>query len=49
MAHTIRKIDYYALTIPDKAGEGHRILSTLAHEGVNLLAVVGFPPSPMRA
>jgi predicted amino acid-binding ACT domain protein len=43
MAHAIRKIDYYALTVPDKAGEGHRILSALAHEGVNLLAVVGFP------
>lgn len=43
MAHAIRKIDYYALSIPDKAGEGHRILSALAREGVNLLAVVGFP------
>ncbi|HKE10784.1 MAG TPA: hypothetical protein VKE73_04365 [Myxococcota bacterium] len=43
MAHAIRKIDYYALTVPDKAGEGHRILSALAHEGVNLLAAIGFP------
>lgn len=43
MAHAIRKIDYYALSVPDKAGEGHRILSALAREGVNLLAVVGFP------
>ncbi|HTF33546.1 MAG TPA: hypothetical protein VK714_07585 [Myxococcota bacterium] len=43
MAYTIRKVNYYALTVPDKAGEGHRILSALAHEGVNLLAVIGFP------
>jgi predicted amino acid-binding ACT domain protein len=43
MANTVRKIDYYALTVPDKAGEGHRILSALAEAGVNLLAVVGFP------
>jgi hypothetical protein len=43
MGHAIRKIDYYALTVPDKAGEGHRILSALAHEGVNLLAAIGFP------
>jgi predicted amino acid-binding ACT domain protein len=43
MAHAIRKIDYYALTVPDKAGEGHRILSALAQEGVNLLAAIGFP------
>jgi predicted amino acid-binding ACT domain protein len=43
MAHAIRKIDYYALTVPDKAGEGHRILSALAQEGVNLLGAIGFP------
>jgi prephenate dehydratase len=43
MAHVVRKVDYYALTVPDKAGEGHHTLEALAHEGVNLLAVVGFP------
>jgi prephenate dehydratase len=43
MASTIRKIDYFALTVPDKAGEGHRILAALAGEGVNLLALCGFP------
>jgi len=43
MANVIRKIDYYALTVPDKAGEGHRVLSALAREGVNLLAAIGFP------
>jgi len=49
MAHAIRKIDYYALTVPDKAGEGHRILSALAHEGVNLLAAIGFPLGEVKA
>jgi len=43
MPNAIRKVDYYALTVPDKAGEGHRILSALAQQGVNLLAVIGFP------
>jgi len=43
MPNAIRKVDYYALTVPDKAGEGHRIVSALAHEGVNLLAMIGFP------
>lgn len=43
MAATIRQIDYFAMTVPDKAGEGHRILDALAHEGVNLLAMSGFP------
>ena len=43
MASTIRKVDYFAMTVPDKAGEGHRILAALAGEGVNLLAACGFP------
>ncbi len=43
MAATIRQIDYFAMNLPDKAGEGHRILDALAREGVNLLAMSGFP------
>jgi prephenate dehydratase len=43
MANVIRKIDYYALTVPDKPGEGHGILLALAREGINLLAAIGFP------
>ena len=49
MADTIRKIDYFAMSIPDKPGEGHRILAALAREGVNLLAVSGFPAGRGRA
>ena len=49
MATVIRKIDYYATTVPDKAGEGHRILSELAREGVNLLAFSGFPVGDGKA
>jgi prephenate dehydratase len=43
MASTIRKVDYFAMTVPDKPGEGHRVLAALAREGVNLLAMCGFP------
>ena len=43
MADTIRKVDYFKAQVPDKAGEGARILSTLLGEGINLLAFTGFP------
>lgn len=43
MTDSVRRIDYYAATIPDQAGEGHRILSALAAEGVDLRAFCGFP------
>lgn len=43
MAADIRKVDYYYVVVPDKPGEGARILSALANAGVNLLAFCGFP------
>ena len=43
MPDTIRKLDYFAAQIPDKPGEGARILQALRNDGVNLLAFSGFP------
>ena len=43
MADTIRVVDYFYVTVSDKAGEGARILNTLREAGVNLLAFSGFP------
>src|SRR5437763_16670162 len=43
MADTVRKVDYFYTIVPNTAGQGSRILSELAAEGVNLLAVSGFP------
>lgn len=43
MPDTIRKLDYYYVTISDKAGEGARLFSALRDAGVNLLAVHAFP------
>lgn len=43
MADTIRKVSYYKVEIPDKPGEGARILGILKAEGVNLVAFTGFP------
>jgi hypothetical protein len=43
MPDTIRKLDYFATQVPDKPGEGARILQALKDGGVNLLAFSGFP------
>ena len=43
MADVIRKVVYYKTEVPDKPGEGARILGALKAEGVNLLAFSGFP------
>jgi hypothetical protein len=43
MADTVRKVNYFKLTVPDKPGEGARILDSLRGLGVNLSAFSGFP------
>ena len=43
MAETIRRVDYFYVTAPNKPGEGVRMLSTLQEAGIRLLAFSGFP------
>lgn len=43
MADTIRQIDYFYIELPQKMGEGARMLRALRDAGVNLLAFSGFP------
>lgn len=43
MVDIVRKVAYFALEIPNKPGEGARVLGALADAGVNLLAFKGFP------
>jgi len=43
MAEMIRKVQYFYVMAPDRAGEGARVLETLRDAGVNLLAFSGFP------
>ena len=43
MADTVRRVDYYYVTVPDTPGEGERVFSTLKEGDVNLLAYLGFP------
>jgi hypothetical protein len=43
MADIIRKVAYFAIDVPNRPGEGARLLKSLADAGVNLLAFSGFP------
>lgn len=43
MADTVRKVAYFAMDVPNRPGEGARVLSALADAGVNMLAFSGFP------
>lgn len=43
MSDTVTLVDYYYTTVPDKVGEGARILGALRDAGVNLMAFTGFP------
>ena len=43
MADTIQRVQYFYSEVPDKPGEGARILRLLKEEDVNLLAFSGFP------
>lgn len=43
MPDTIRVVDYFYMTAPNKRGEGARVLKTLQEAGVDLLAFSGFP------
>ncbi|MFQ5847907.1 MAG: hypothetical protein ACE5IQ_09615 [Candidatus Methylomirabilales bacterium] len=43
MADTVRRVEYYYIKVPNKPGEGARVLSVLKKARVNLLAFSGFP------
>ena len=43
MGNTLRRVDYFYVMVPNRAGQGAKIMAALAEEGVNLLAFSGFP------
>jgi hypothetical protein len=49
MPDEIKRIDYYYASLPDKPGEGARILAALRDAGVNLLGVSAFPHGAGRS
>lgn len=49
MADVVRRVEYQYVVVPDRPGEGLRVLEALQREGVNLLAYLGFPVESGRA
>ena len=43
MADTVRRIEYYYVTVPDEPGAAARTLAPLKESGVNLLVYLAFP------
>lgn len=43
MADRVKKIGYCYMKVPNRAGQGDKVLGRLREEGVNLLAYSGFP------
>jgi hypothetical protein len=43
MPDTVKRVQYFYTEVPDKPGEGARILTMFKDAGVNLLAYSGFP------
>jgi hypothetical protein len=48
MAFSIQRIEYFRTIVSDELGEGFTVLSTLASQGVNLLAFTGIPLGDQR-
>ncbi|NNG17863.1 MAG: hypothetical protein HKM89_15415 [Gemmatimonadales bacterium] len=46
MPTTIRRADYFYLTVTDRPGEAYQLLSTLAELGVSLFAFTAVPIGP---
>jgi len=49
MADTVKKVDYFAMNVPNRRGEAARVLESLREAGVNLLAFTGFPSGGGRS
>lgn len=49
MADEVRRVEHYSASIPNKVGEGARILAALRDAGVNLIAFWGYPNGAGRA
>lgn len=49
MADQVRRVDYYYVEVPDKPGEGARVLAALKEAGINLLNFTAFPGAGGKA
>ena len=48
MSLDIKRVEYYNITVEDRAGEGAKLLSLFAGVGVSLLAFKAVPLEPLR-
>lgn len=48
MAFTVRRIDYFYIMVPESPGIAYEVLSKLAKQGVNLVAITAVPFGPAR-
>jgi len=49
MADKIQQVNYYIGVIPNKVGEGARLLGAVKEAGVNLLGALGYPKSARKS
>jgi hypothetical protein len=49
MADRVKKVNYCYPVVPNRAGQGARILSEISRAGINLLAYSGFPVGSGRS
>jgi hypothetical protein len=49
MKEEIRRVEHFSTSIPNKIGEGTRVLGAIRDAGVNLIAVWGYPHGVGRA
>jgi hypothetical protein len=49
MADTIRLVDYWHVTVPNKPGEGLRVMDSIKKAGVDLLSFTAFPVAGPQA
>jgi len=49
MADIVRRVEYYYTIVPHRTGGGAKVFKALKAEGVNLVALNGFPISVRRA
>lgn len=48
MAYTVRRIDYFYITVSEAPEIAYQVLSELSQQGVNLVAVTAVPVGPTR-
>jgi hypothetical protein len=46
MPHTIRRVDYFYITVKDRPGEAYQMLQQIAGLGINMLAFAAVPTGP---